>query len=106
MKRERHDAKDAQLHAEPKHTRLDAGTLSYFEEIAQNLKSSELDAQQKELLANNALEEAAGIAVDVATDAVTSRVIESLLPTVSLNSLRSFLKSCIDGENLGNLCSR
>lgn len=88
-----------------RYSRLDSSTLSYFEEINSHLKSTE-DDEEKHLIADNALEEAAGREAEIAADATTSRVIESLIHVASLSSLIKFTNACIDGDSLGYICSR
>jgi len=88
-----------------RYSRLDSSTLSYFEEINSHLRSTE-DNEEKHLIADNALEEAAGREAEIAADATTSRVIESLIHVASLSSIIKFTNACIEGDSLGYICSR
>lgn len=86
----------------PRHSRLPEDTSSYFREVAERLKDLD-DDEERQLLADNALEEAhAGVAID----AECSRVVEALLPHVSTPNLCKFTKSCVEGETLGMMCTR
>lgn len=85
--------------------RVDQETSQYFNEINTHFKT--LDSHEdKQLLANNVLEEAAERGAEVATDAACSRVLEALLPFASIEAISKYAKHCVEGENLGKLCTR
>ena len=74
-------------------------------EIAGHLKTLDSD-EDRQLLADNVLEEAAARAADVATDAACSRVLESLLPHASTERLCAFVAACVEGDSLATVCTR
>ena len=88
-----------------RHSRLDAEQLSYYAEIDTHFKGL-TDDEDKHLLANNVLGDAAGREAEVATDAACSRVVEALLPFASTEALCTFTKSCVEGDSLGTMCTR
>lgn len=84
---------------------MDAETSSYFAEIASHFQTLE-DDEERGLVADNALGEAAGQEPRVAADAACSRVLEALLPHASVPALAAFVAACCEGENLGATCTR
>jgi hypothetical protein len=107
-KRGREDgAGGGRAHAGERHSfsRVDADTATYFREIDGTLKTLD-DDSEKRLLADNVLEEAAGQEVEIATDAACSRVVEALIAHASLERQAAFLSKCVEGENLGGICTR
>ena len=88
-----------------RHSRLDAEQLSYYAEIDTHFKGL-TDDEDKHLLANNVLGDAAGREAEVATDAACSRVVEALLPFASTEALCTFTNSCVEGDSLGTMCTR
>ena len=89
------------------HSRLDAETLSYYAEIDGRIAElGQEDAEERSLLADNALGEAGGREAEVATDAACSRVLERLLPHASTEALCTFTKACVEGDSLGAMCTR
>lgn len=63
------------------------------------------DDEERQLLADNVLEEAAGRAAALATDAACSRVLEALLPLASTPRLAAFVSACVSGEALATVCT-
>jgi hypothetical protein len=88
-----------------RHSRIDKETLNYFAEIDTHFKSL-TDDEDRQLLAGNVLGDAAGREADLATDAACSRVLEALLPFASNEALCTFTTACVEGENLGTMCTR
>ena len=86
-------------------SRIDKETLNYFAEIDTHFKSL-TDDEGRQLLAGNVLGDAAGREADLATDAACSRVLEPLLPFASNEALCTFTTACVEGENLGTMCTR
>lgn len=87
------------------HSLLDTETSSYYAEI--NERFGELDdAEEKTLLAENALGEASGKEAEIACDAACSRVLERLLPHAGTEALCAFTRACVEGESLGAMCTR
>jgi len=91
--------------ARRQHSRLEAEVLAYYEEIDAHFKSL-TDDEERQLLADNVLGDAAGKEAAVATDAACSRVLEALLPFASTEALCTFTKACVEGESLGAMCTR
>ncbi len=138
------------------YSRLDAETLSYYEEIGGRFAELD-DDEEKALLADNALGECVERgAADVGTDAACSRVsahavgrcalaatrrrrcrrlppathrrlpplpaaacrsprnptppcmqvLEKLLPHAGTEALCAFTQACVEGDNLGTMCTR
>lgn len=88
-------------------SRLDAETLAYYGEIDGRMAElQQEDAEERSLLADNALGEAGGREAEVATDAACSRVLERLLPHASTEALCTFTRACVEGESLGAMCTR
>ncbi len=89
----------------PRFSKVDQETSSYFAEISNHFKALE-DDEEKQLVADNALGEAAGTEARVASDAACSRVLEALLPHASIPALATFMGALCEGENLGATCTR
>ena len=89
----------------PRVSRVDAATSSYFEELSATLRSL-YDDEERQLLADNALDEVEGREAEVAADAACSRVVEALLPLASPDRSCRFLTNCVAGDNLGAVCTR
>lgn len=87
------------------HSNLGEETLGYFNEIREHLKNIE-DDEERQLLADNVLEETAGQEVEIATDAACSRVLESLIAHATAEKKATFLMACVEGDNLGLICTR
>jgi hypothetical protein len=88
-----------------RHSRVDAETLKYYEEIGTHFKTLD-DDEEKQVLAENVLAETEGKEVDIVPDAACSRVIEALIPYASIPALDKFLRGCIQDENLGVICTK
>jgi hypothetical protein len=88
-----------------RHSRVDAETLKYYEEIGTHFKTLD-DEEEKQVLAENVLAETEGKEVDIVPDAACSRVIEALIPYASIPALDKFLRGCIQEENLGVICTK
>ncbi|PRW20602.1 pumilio-like protein 23 [Chlorella sorokiniana] len=87
------------------YSRLDAETASYYGEIGGRFAELD-DDEERTLLADNALGECVERgAADVGTDAACSRVLEKLLPHASSESLCAFTQACVEGDNLGTMCT-
>jgi hypothetical protein len=102
MKRDREGGEDY-LHG--RHSRVDAETLKYYEEIGSHFKTLD-DDEEKQVLAENVLAETEGKETEVVPDAACSRVVESLIPYASIPVLDKFLRGCIQEENLGVICTK
>ena len=91
----------------PRYSKVDAETGAYFAEIAATFKAlPDDDPEQRQLVADSALGEAAGGEARVASDAACSRVLEALLPHASAPALAAFVGALCEGENLGATCTR
>ena len=64
------------------------------------------DAEDRALLAANALSEAEGRQLSIATDAACSRALEALLPAAAPAAVASFARAMADPENYWELVSR
>lgn len=130
------------------YSRLDAETMSYYEEIGGRFAELD-DDEERTLLADNALGECVERgAAEVGTDAACSRVsvqafgsarwargalrrrrrlppaaaarrpdrpppcppglqvLEKLLPHAGTETLCAFTQACVEGDNLGTMCTR
>jgi hypothetical protein len=92
-------------HARLQYSKVDPETSKYFGEISGHLQTLG-SIEEKQLLADNVIEETVGREVDIATDAACSRIVEALLPFASLQALCTFTKNCVANENLGQICTR
>lgn len=88
-----------------KFSRLDEETLSYFREVETHFKDLEDNGEEKEILVNNVFEEVNGRESEIVCDAACSRVVETLLPHASKALLKEFARKCIEGDNLGIICT-
>ncbi|GAB4813915.1 hypothetical protein N2152v2_000961 [Parachlorella kessleri] len=88
----------------PRFSKVDQETSKYYEEISNHFKTLE-DGEERQLVADNALGEAAGSEPRVASDAACSRVLETLLPHASIPALSAFVGALCEGENLGATCT-
>ncbi|GFP92496.1 pumilio homolog 23 [Phtheirospermum japonicum] len=75
---------------------VDAETVKYFTEIANVIEGTELEMDERSVICGNALEEAKGKEVELATDYIISHTMQTLLEGCSLDHLCSFLQSCGD----------
>ncbi|XP_051147669.1 pumilio homolog 23 isoform X2 [Andrographis paniculata] len=81
---------------------VDPDTAKYFTEISNVLEGSEVDLEERSVICGNALEEARGKEVELATDYIISHTMQTLLEGCSLDNLCAFLRSC--GNNLAYIC--
>ncbi|PSC67230.1 Pumilio 23 [Micractinium conductrix] len=94
QKREREEPRE-------RYSKLPSEEESYWKELGETLAGID-DPGERRLLAENSLE---GAGVPAATDAASSRIIEALLPAASTPALAAFTRACVDGENLGLMCT-
>lgn len=76
-----------------------------FSQVVQALSALQ-DAEDRALLAANALAEAEGRQLSIATDAACSRALETLLPAAAPAAVASFARAMADPENYWELVSR
>lgn len=103
MKRRRND--DGDVAPPQRYSRLNDEILRYFQEIDAHFSLLD-DEEAKSLLVDNVLDEIRNQETEVVPDAVCSRVIEKLLPFATATALSSFVGRCLEGENLGLICTR
>ncbi|KAK6911792.1 Pumilio RNA-binding repeat [Dillenia turbinata] len=73
---------------------MDDETVKYFTEIANLFDSGGLDGEEPSVLCGNALEEARGKEVQLATDHILSHTLQKLLEGCDLDHLCAFLRGC------------
>ncbi|KAL6496900.1 hypothetical protein OROGR_028829 [Orobanche gracilis] len=73
---------------------VDAVTVKYFSEIENVIEGTEMDLEERSVICGNALEEAKGKEVELATDYNISHTMQTLLDGCSVDHLCSFLQSC------------
>ena len=88
-----------------RHSRLDQETLRYYSEIDAHFSSLD-DDEEKTLMADNVLTETEGREPEIVPDAACSRVLERLIPHASPAVFAKFLEGCVNGENMGLICTR
>lgn len=86
-------------------SRVDSETVTYLTEVSEHFKTL-ADDEERELLVQNVLEEVAGKELSIATDAVTSRLIEHVLTGASAAQLINFMRAFADEDNLYRLAGR
>ncbi|KAK8641930.1 hypothetical protein V6N13_011298 [Hibiscus sabdariffa] len=69
-------------------------TEKYFLEIANLFESQGVDVDERSVICGNALEEARGKELELATDYIISNTLESLLDGCNVDNLCSFLRGC------------
>ncbi|KAG8364895.1 hypothetical protein BUALT_Bualt18G0046100 [Buddleja alternifolia] len=69
-------------------------TTKYFTEIANVIEGTEIDLEERSIICGNALEEARGKEVELATDYIISHTMQTLLEGCSVDHLCAFLRSC------------
>ncbi|KAL8466440.1 hypothetical protein ACS0TY_035508 [Phlomoides rotata] len=74
-------------------TQVDPETTKYFTEIANVIEGTELELEERSVICGNALEEASGKEVELATDYILSHTMQSLLEGCSVEHLCAFLRS-------------
>ncbi|KAL4332418.1 hypothetical protein GQ457_07G030710 [Hibiscus cannabinus] len=73
---------------------VDPETAKYFSEIANLFESQGVDVDERSVICGNALEEARGKELELATDYIISNYLESLLDGCNVDNLCSFLRGC------------
>lgn len=73
---------------------VDPETSKYFMEIANVIEGSEIDLEERAVICGNALEEARGKELELATDYIISHTLQSLLESCSVEHLCGFLRNC------------
>ncbi|XP_039054075.1 pumilio homolog 23-like [Hibiscus syriacus] len=69
-------------------------TAKYFSEIADLFESQGVDVEERSVICGNALEEARGKELELATDYIISNTLETLLDGCNVDNLCSFLQGC------------
>lgn len=90
---------------EPGKSRVEPETLAYLTEVSEHLATIE-DAEEKELLLNNVLEELEGKELRIAADAVSSRLLETLLAPAAPRHLISFMGAFTSEDDMYKLAGR
>lgn len=72
---------------------VDPDTTKYFTEIANVIEGTEIDLEQRSVICGNALEEARGKELELATDYIISHTMQTLVEGCSCDQLCSFLQS-------------
>lgn len=72
---------------------VDPETAKYFAEISNVIEGSEIDLEERLVICGNALDEARGKEVELATDYIISHTLETLLEGCSVEHLCGFLRS-------------
>ncbi|XP_059595381.1 pumilio homolog 23 isoform X3 [Vitis vinifera] len=84
--------------SEPKTYRLrkqvDPEMAKYFSEIANVIEGNEVDLEERSVICGNALEEARGKELELATDYIISHTLQALLEGCDVDHLCRFLQSC------------
>lgn len=65
----------------------------YFAEIMNVIEGTEIDFEERSVICGNALEEARGTEVELATDYIISHTLQTLLDGCSVEHLCSFLRN-------------
>ncbi|KAL3528538.1 hypothetical protein ACH5RR_007860 [Cinchona calisaya] len=73
---------------------VDPETTKYFTEIANAIEGTEMDFEERSVICGNALEEARGKEVELATDYIISHTLQALLEGTSVEHLCGFLRNC------------
>ena len=73
---------------------VDPETAKYFSEIANVIEGNEVDLEERSIICGNALEEARGKELELATDYIISHTLQALLEGSDVDHLCRFLKSC------------
>lgn len=72
---------------------VDPETAKYFAEISNVIEGSEIDLEERLVICGNALDEARGKEVELATDYIISHTLQTLLEGCSVEHLCGFLRS-------------
>lgn len=86
-------------------SRVEPETVSYLQEVSQHF-SGLRDAEEKELLLANVLEEIQGKEGRIASDAVTSRLLEHLLVGAPAPQLMRFMQAFTNEDLMFSLAGR
>jgi hypothetical protein len=86
-------------------SRVEPETLAYLTEVSAHLETLE-DAEERELLLNNVLEELEGKELRVAADAACSRLLETLLAPAAPRHLIAFMGAFADEDAMYKLAGR
>ncbi|KAL0414990.1 UNVERIFIED_CONTAM: Pumilio23 [Sesamum latifolium] len=73
---------------------VDPETAKYFSEISNVIEGAEVDLEERSVICGNALEEARGKEVELATDLFISHTMQTLLEGCSVEHLCTFLRGC------------
>ncbi|PIA50488.1 hypothetical protein AQUCO_01300904v1 [Aquilegia coerulea] len=73
---------------------VDPETMKYFTEIANAIEGNEIDYEERSVICGNALEEAEGKELELATDYIISHTLQSLLQGCDVQHVCGFLQSC------------
>ncbi|KAF5198699.1 Pumilio-like protein [Thalictrum thalictroides] len=73
---------------------VDPETMKYFAEIANAIEGNGIDYEERSVICGNALEEAEGKELELATDYIISHTMQSLLQGCDVHHLCGFLQSC------------
>lgn len=84
---------------------MEPETLAYLTEVSAHLATLE-DAEERELLLNNVLEELEGKELRVAADAVCSRLLEALLAHAGPRHLSAFMGAFTTADAMYKLAGR
>ncbi|WOL02670.1 hypothetical protein Cni_G11389 [Canna indica] len=76
---------------------IDPETTKYFAEVANLFQNNEIDIEELPTICSNALEEARGKEVELATDMTISHTLQSLLEGCDLDRLCGFLQNSAKG---------
>ncbi len=86
-------------------SRVDPETLAYLTEVCEHY-STISDGEERELLVSNVLEEISGKEQRLASDAVTSRMLEQLLEGAPLQQLLRFFQVFCEQDSMYSLAGR
>ncbi|KAK4427451.1 Pumilio23 [Sesamum alatum] len=75
---------------------VDPETAKYFTEISNVIEGAEIDLEERSVICGNALEEARGKEVELATDYIISHTMQTLLQGCSVEHLCAFLRGCAE----------
>ncbi|XP_068659243.1 pumilio homolog 23-like [Aristolochia californica] len=88
----------ASMHGKPQTSilrkRVDPETVKYFSDIANLFESGGIELEERSIICGNALEETRGKELELATDKIISRTLQTLLEGCDLDQLCVFLHSC------------
>jgi nucleolar protein 9 len=76
--------------------RVDPETAKYFMEISNLFDNKEIDSDERSTICANALEETKGKELELATDAMISHILQTLIGGCEFDLLCMFLLNCIE----------